>query len=79
MITGLLRATGLGVQRWRVRDAIGRVDPLGPVVRGPSRRMQRSSSSVPCPNALWEVKQHTPGKPLMNFFSFFLYRECDSH
>ena len=53
MIIGSLRATGLRIQRWRVRDSIGRVDPLGPVIRGLTKRIQRRSYSVPCPNALW--------------------------
>ncbi len=53
MIIGTLRARGIRVQRCRIRDSIGRVDPIGRTVRRLRRRIQRRSYSVPCPNALW--------------------------
>ncbi len=54
MVLGSLRAQGIKVQRNRVREAIGRVDPI-------SRDMRRRTAinrrvyNVPTPNALWYV------------------------
>ena len=52
MIMGWFRGQGLHVQRWRIREAVGRVDPIGRELR---RRTitKRRVYSVPTPNALW--------------------------
>ncbi len=52
MIMGWCRGQGLHVQRWRIRNSMWRVDPIGRKLR---RRTitKRRVYSVPTPNALW--------------------------
>ena len=53
MIIGAVRARRVRVQRWRIREAISRVDPIGKMLRSQRRTIARRIYSVPCPNALW--------------------------
>eukprot|EP00112_Aurelia_sp_Birch-Aquarium-sp1_P015574 Seg3465.5 transcript_id=Seg3465.5/GoldUCD/mRNA.D3Y31 product="hypothetical protein" protein_id=Seg3465.5/GoldUCD/D3Y31 len=49
---GALRSRGFRLQRWRVRDAIMRVDPISRACR--RRRLTlRRQYNLPAPNALW--------------------------
>ena len=57
MIIGAVRARGIRVQRWRMREAINRVDPIGKMLRSEQRTIARRVYSVPCPNALWYVHE----------------------
>lgn len=52
MMIGAIRSRGIKVQRWRVRDAITRVDPIGKVARK-LFLVKRRIYSVASPNALW--------------------------
>ena len=52
MVQGALRSRGLKIQRWRVREALGRVDPMGKVIRR-LFVIKRPVYSVTSPNALW--------------------------
>ena len=54
MVLGSLKAQGLKIQRSRVRESIGRVDPVSRDMR---RRMaiNRRVYNVSTPNALWYV------------------------
>ncbi|XP_078362786.1 uncharacterized protein LOC144646946 [Oculina patagonica] len=49
-----LRQRGIYVQRWRVREAIVRVDPINRANRW-GQRIQRRPYSVPHPNYLWHI------------------------
>ena len=52
MLIGALRARRLKVQRWKIRESIARVDPVGRSLRKLSI-MRRRKYNVKCPNALW--------------------------
>lgn len=52
MLIGALRARKLKVQRWKIRESIIRVDPVGRSMRRLSV-MRRRKYNVKCPNALW--------------------------
>lgn len=58
MLIGSLRAQGVKVQRRRLRESIGRVDPLSREMR---RRMaiNRRVYSVSTPNALWYLNYYS--------------------
>ena len=58
MLLGSLRAQGIKVQRHRLRESIGRVDPLSREMR---RRMaiNRRVYSVSTPNALWYLNYYS--------------------
>ena len=52
MIMGWFRGIGIRIQRWRLRDAIARVDPVGRALRRKTVTKRRAYS-VPTPNSLW--------------------------
>lgn len=54
LIIGRLQASGLYVQRNRVRNAIRAVDPLN-ALRAPHGLSRRHCYSVPAPNSLWHI------------------------
>ena len=53
MIIGAPRSYGIKIQRWTVRESIGRVDSIGKELRKQRRHIERRVYQVPCPNALW--------------------------
>ena len=55
LILGRLHASGLYVQRQRVRQAIREVDPLNTALRAPHGLSRRHCYSVPAPNSLWHI------------------------
>ena len=57
MMSGYLRASGLVIQRDRVRQSLKRVDTLGSASRW-SRTVTRRTYSVPTPNSLWHLDAH---------------------
>ena len=54
---GALRSRGLHVQRWRVREIMRKVDPIGTMLRW-NGVVYRRKYSVPGPNALWHIDGH---------------------
>ena len=52
MIIGFLRAKGITIQRWKVRESIHTIDPLNCVTRWLEKN-PRWIYSVPGPNSLW--------------------------
>lgn len=54
-ITGSLRGRGVRVQRWRVRERLRLVDPVGRALRG-RRAIQRRVYNVSVPNKVWYVQ-----------------------
>lgn len=54
---GGLRRRGIFVQRWRVRESIQRMDPIGAANRW-AQRIVRRPYSVPHPNFLWHIDSH---------------------
>ncbi|KAL3973532.1 proto-oncogene serine/threonine-protein kinase Pim-1 [Sarotherodon galilaeus] len=53
-ISGSLRGRGIRVQRWRVRERLRIVDPVGRALRG-RRAIQRRVYNVTVPNQVWHV------------------------
>ena len=53
-IIGACRSRNLHVQRWRIREAILRVDPVSRALRRTTSIIRRTYS-VPAPNSLWFV------------------------
>ncbi|XP_039681175.1 uncharacterized protein LOC120574791 isoform X1 [Perca fluviatilis] len=53
-ITGSLRGRGIRVQRWRVREQLRIVDPVGRALRG-RRAIQRRIYNVSVPNQVWHI------------------------
>ena len=53
-ITGSLRGRGIRVQRWRVRERLRIVDPVGRAFRR-RRAIQRRVYDVSVPNQVWYV------------------------
>lgn len=53
-ITGSLRGRGIRVPRWRVRERLRIIDPVGRALRG-RRAIQRRVYNVSVPNQLWYV------------------------
>lgn len=51
-ITGSLRGRGIRVQRWRVRERLRIIDPVGRAFRG-RRAIQRRVYNVSVPNHVW--------------------------
>ena len=51
---GYLRGKGIKIQRYRVRESLSRVDPMG-VQRRLRRALHRRMYSVPMPNSLWHI------------------------
>lgn len=54
---GYLNSMGIHVQRYRVRGAIARVDPLGSLLHR-RQPVTRRRYSVPGPNSLWHIDGH---------------------
>ncbi|XP_060786524.1 uncharacterized protein LOC132892147 [Neoarius graeffei] len=53
-ITGSLRGRRIRVQRWRVRERLRTVDPVGRALRG-RRAIQRRVYNVSAPNQVWHI------------------------
>ena len=53
-IRGSLRSKGILVQRWRVRERLQIIDPIGRAARK-SQAIQRRVYNVPAPNCLWHI------------------------
>ena len=53
-LLGALRSRGLNIQRWRVRNCLRTLDPIGTALRWRSA-IYRRKYSVPTPNALWHI------------------------
>ncbi|XP_073340391.1 uncharacterized protein [Pagrus major] len=53
-VTGGLRGRGIRVQRWRVRERLRTVDPVGRALRG-RRAIQRRVYNVSAPNQVWHI------------------------
>lgn len=54
---GALRSRGLHVQRWRIREIMRKIDPVGTALRW-NQVVYRRKYSVPGPNALWHIDGH---------------------
>ena len=54
---GALRSRGLHVQRWKVREIMRKIDPIGTALRW-NQVVYRRKYSVPEPNALWHIDGH---------------------
>ena len=52
LVIGALRSRGISLQRYRIREAIMRVDPIGRASRR-IRIVLHRQYSVPGPNSLW--------------------------
>ncbi len=50
-----LQASGVTLQRQRVRDSVSRVDPVGVALRALHPKLERSIYSVAGPNSLWHI------------------------
>ena len=57
LLLGHLSSLGIRVQRQRVRDSMGRVDPIRTSLRW-HQTISRRSYSVPAPNSLWHIDGH---------------------
>ena len=53
MVQGAVRQRRLVVQRDRILESLGRVDPLRALLRNARTIIRRTLYNVPCPNALW--------------------------
>ena len=51
---GALRSRGLHIQRWKVREILRKIYPVGTALRW-NKAIYRIKYSVPCPNALWHI------------------------
>ena len=51
---GALRSLGLHIQRWKVREILRKIYPVGTALRW-NKAIYRRKYSVPCPNALWHI------------------------
>ena len=52
IIISILRAKGISIQTWKIRESIHPVDPINTVVRW-NQKHPRWIYSVPGPNSLW--------------------------
>ena len=57
LVSSHLRSLGLRVQRERIRDSIGSVDPENSRIRW-AVVISRRAYSVACPNSLWHINGH---------------------
>ncbi|CAB3999437.1 uncharacterized protein LOC110247927 [Paramuricea clavata] len=57
MVRGALRARGVKIQRWRIRESLMRVDPVRRR-RRQRLRIERRVYRVPGPNSLWHLDGH---------------------
>ena len=57
LIQGLLLSANVHVQRYRIRGALHRIDPLGAILRR-NEPITRRRYTVPGPNSLWHVDGH---------------------
>lgn len=57
LIQGHLMSRNIRVQRYRIRSALHRIDPLGALLRR-HQPISRRSYTVPGPNSLWHVDGH---------------------
>ena len=53
-LLGPLRSRGLNIQRWRVRNCLHTLDPIGTALRW-RLAIYRRKYSVPTPNSLWHI------------------------
>ena len=72
IITGILRAKGVSVQRWKVNESIHRVDPINAAVRW-IQKHPRWIYSVLGPNSLW----HNDGLHKLMHWKFVIYACID--
>ena len=56
-VRGALRGRGIWVQRYRVRDTLARIDPVGRAVRR-TYEICRRTYNVHTPNQLWHIDSH---------------------
>ena len=54
ILSGSLRSCGIVVPRWRLREAIHRIDPISTTLRW-RPRIKRKPYSVPGPMSLWHI------------------------
>ena len=57
MIQGMLTGMGYHLQRYRMRESLQRIDPLGNLLRR-HQPISRRRYSVPGPNSLWHIDGH---------------------
>jgi len=57
MIQAYLRAAGFHVQRYKVRQALNEIDPIGTASRW-SQSIKRRIYKVATPNSLWHMDAH---------------------
>ncbi|XP_044171565.1 uncharacterized protein LOC122955897 [Acropora millepora] len=69
---GALRSRGLKIQRWRVRQCLREIDPVGTVLRW-RQVVQRRSYHVRSPNSLW----HLDGNHKMVKWRFVVHAAID--
>ena len=69
---GALRSRGLKIQRWRVRQCLREIDPVGTVLRW-RQVIQRRSYHVRSPNSLW----HLDGNHKMVKWRFVVHAAID--
>ena len=69
---GALRSRGLKIQRWRVRQCLREIDPVGTVLRW-RQVIQKRSYHVRSPNCLW----HLDGNHKMVKWRFVVHAAID--
>lgn len=57
MVQAYLRAAGFHVQRYKVRQALNEIDPIGTASRW-SQSIKRRIYKVATPNSLWHMDAH---------------------
>ena len=72
-MTGILRAKGVSVQRWKIRESIHRVDPINAAIRWIIQKHPRWIYSVPGPNSLW----HNDGSHKLIHWKFVIHACID--
>ncbi|KAA8577364.1 hypothetical protein FQN60_004275 [Etheostoma spectabile] len=76
-ITGGLRGRGIRVERWRVRERLRIVDPVGRALRG-RRAIQRRVYDVSVPNQVWYVL-HIDTNHKLNPWGFVFHGGVDGY
>lgn len=57
MVQAYLKAAGFHVQRYKVRQAVNEIDPIGTASRW-SQSIKRRTYKVATPNSLWHMDEH---------------------
>ncbi|XP_060746019.1 uncharacterized protein LOC132859318 [Tachysurus vachellii] len=73
-ISGSLRGRAIRVQRWRVRERLRIIDPVGRALRG-RRAIQRRVYNVSAPNQVW----HTDTNHKLNPWGFVFHGGVDGY